>query len=361
MISGDAPDVFVNHVTRLPEFIVNGVITDMASNIAADNYDMAGYYPGLAETWRKDGATYGLPKDWDTVAIAYDKDKLAAAGLSTKDVADLNWNPQDGGSFAKVIAKLTVDNAGVRGDEANFNGDDVAVYGFVTNNFSAHGQTEWSFLAASTGWHFIDAPWSATYHYDDPRLMDTLTWLRDLARNKHHMPTVEQSGRLGAETLMFSDKGAMTVVGSWLIGLYADSKPSVAFAPIPAGPKGRQSMFNGLADSIWVGSKHQDAAWQWVKYLGSDACQSLVAKAGVVFPARSDQVDTAVAAYAAKGIDVTAFTDVATPETTFAFPITDYGNEVSSIAKSALDEVMLGRGEIKAIMQKANQRINDLF
>ena len=33
-------------------------------------------------------------------------------------------------------------------------------------------------------------------------------------------------------------------------------------------PNGRKSMFNGLADSIWVGSKHQDEAWKWVKFLG---------------------------------------------------------------------------------------------
>ncbi|MDO4906036.1 MAG: sugar ABC transporter substrate-binding protein [Lautropia sp.] len=361
LISGDAPDVFVNHVTRLPEMSANDIIQDLKPLIEQDEYDTAGYQKGLLESWVKEGAIYGLPKDWATVAVAYDREQLEAAGLKPEDMANLSWNPEDGGSFGKVIERLTVDVKGKRGNEEGFDPNNIKIFGFVTNNLSAHGETEWSFLAASTGWKFIDEPWATEYHYDDPRLVSTLNWLRDLARVKHHMPTAEQSGQLGAETLMFSGKGAMTVTGSWLIDLYHSSKPSVVFAPLPAGPEGRKSMFNGLADSIWTGSDNQEAAWKWVKFLGSDTCQSIVADAAIVFPARSSQLEATMAAYKKKGIDVSAFTEVAKPESSFPFPITDHGNEISAIAKAALDRVMRGQSDTAELMKKANTEINDLF
>lgn len=361
LISGDAPDAFANHLTRLPEMAANDIIQDLKPLIDKDKYDIAGYQQGLLDSWTKDDAIYGLPKDWATVAIAYDSDQLKAAGLKPEDMAKLDWNPKDGGSFAKVIERLTVDAKGKRGNEEGFDPNNIKTFGFVTNNLSAHGETEWSYLAATTGWKFIDEPWGTQYHYDDPRLVATLNWLRALSRDKHHMPTAEQSGRLGAETLMFSGRGALTVTGSWLISLYHQSKPSVVFAPVPAGPEGRKTMFNGLADSIWTGTEQPEAAWKWVKFLGSDACQSIVADAAVVFPARSAQLDRTIAAYKKKGIDVSAFTEVAKPETTFPFPITDHGNEISAIAKSALDRVMLGQGDTAELMKKANEEINDLF
>jgi multiple sugar transport system substrate-binding protein len=37
-----------------------------------------------------------------------------------------------------------------------------------------------------------------------------------------------------------------------MIGSYVSSDFEVGFARLPIGPEGRKSMFNGMADSIWV-------------------------------------------------------------------------------------------------------------
>lgn len=360
-ISGTAPDVFVNHVSRYPDFLANGVMEDLAPMIAADAVDMAAYLPGLADTWAKDGQ-WGLPKDWDTIAIVYNADMLEAAGLTPADLRDLTWNPQDGGSWQQTIARLTVDAAGRRGDEDGFDKATVKTYGYVSSPLSDFGQTEWSYLAASNGFRYIDEPWGTAYHFDDPKLAESLTWLRDLSLHHGYAPSQGMSGKLGGSTLLASGQGAMVTDGSWMIRWYLDNASfRVGFAPLPAGPEGRKSMFNGLADSIWSGSQNKEAAWKWVKFLGSSACQTLVGQTGVVFPARPEGVSAAIAAHGAKGLDVSAFTDLATPETTFAFPMTDYGAEVSVLIKTALDKIMLGAGEPAALLQTANDEINDLF
>ena len=45
---------------------------------------------------------------------------------------------------------------------------------------------------------------------------------------------------------------------------------------------------------------------KWVEYLGSAACQDVVASKAVVFPAIKASTDKAVEAFKAKGMDVTA-------------------------------------------------------
>ncbi|MFQ8433692.1 ABC transporter substrate-binding protein [Amaricoccus sp. W119] len=363
-ISGDAPDVFVDHLSRFPDFIENDILVDLAPLIERDGYDMAGFMPGLAENWSRDGARYGMPKDWDTVAIVYNKEMVAEAGLTEADMRELTWNPRDGGSYEKVIARLTLDKNGVRGDEEGFNPDRIASFGLLYEPVanSPFGQSEWSYLSASTGFSFIDGPWARDYHVDDPRLAETLNWLQDLAYGPGYAPKRTMTGKLGASTLFVSRMGAMNVHGSWMINWYRDNAPfEVGFAPVPAGPEGRRSMFNGLADSIWSGSDNQAEAWEWVKFLGSEECQTIVGKSAIVFPARSNAVPEAIATHEANGVDVSAFTDLATPETTFAFPITENPAQITKIMSNTLELIMLNEGEPADLLKDASDEIDALF
>lgn len=363
-ISGDAPDVFVNHLSRYPDFLANEIIVDLQPLIEADSYDMTGFLPGLAESWAKDGGLYGMPKDWDTVAIVYNKEMVEDAGLTADDLANLTWNPEDGGSYEDVIAGLTVDASGVRGDEEGFNPDRVATYGLLYEPVanSPFGQSEWSYLSASTGFKAVDGPWTETYHMDDPRLAASLDWLQNLAYEKGYAPRQAMTGKLGGSTLLVSGKGAMNVHGSWMINWYRDNAPfEVGFAPVPAGPEGRRSVFNGLSDSIWAGSRNQEEAWEWVKFLGSPDCQGIVGESAVVFPARASAVELAVATHEANGVNAKAFTALADPETTFPFPITDHAAEIAQIMSTTLDRIMLNQGEPTDLLKSANEEINELF
>ncbi len=189
-----------------------------------------------------------------------------------------------------------------------------------------------------------------------------LTWLRDLGIKKGFTISQENIGSLNASAIFSAGKAAMVPDGSWMISTYRDtSKFGFGFAPLPKGPEGRKSMFNGLADSIWSGSKHKDEAWKWVKYVGSSECQTIVGEAGVVFPARPEGDKAAEAAHKAKGLDVSAFTLLATPESTFPFPISDHASEISTILKSAVQNVLLNKGEPAKILKDANAQVNGMF
>lgn len=362
-VSGTAPDVFTDHVSRYPEFAANGMLVDLTPLMARDKVATDVFAPGLLPVWQRQGKTYGLPKDWDTIALVYNADLLAAAGVTRAQLDAAVWNPKDGGSFEKLIARLSVDANGKRGDQPGFDPKSVKQYGLLLDgsNIDAFGQTTWSAFAAANGFRYTDGPWSTRYHYDDPKLAEAIQWLVDISLKKGFSAPTTETSKLGATALFKAGKGALVLDGSWMIGSYLAGPAKVGFAMLPRGPAGRKSMFNGLADSIWSGSKHPAEAWEWVKFLGSPACQEIVASHGVVFTAVASANAKVKEVYARRGADVSAFLEEAKAGTTFAYPIADHASEVQAIVKPAMDSVFLGKADARKALAKANEDVTALF
>jgi multiple sugar transport system substrate-binding protein len=227
----------------------------------------------------------------------------------------------------------------------------------------AYGQTEWSHFAVSNGFRFTDGLWASQYYYDDPKLAETLQWLADLSLKKGYAPRFADIKSLGGNAYFAAGRVAMVFDGSWMINWYRDNTTfDVGFGKLPVGPAGRKTMFNGLADSIWIGSQHKEEAWQWVKFLGSPDCQNIVGTQAVVFPAIQSGVDNALRAFGEKGLDVKAFTDEALdPNGTFLFPVTDNASQVGSIMTPATDSILLGQSSAADALKQANTQVNAVF
>ncbi|MDJ0319202.1 sugar ABC transporter substrate-binding protein [Pseudarthrobacter sp. PS3-L1] len=363
-VAGTAPDVFTNHLGKYPEFIKNKQLLSLDDAVEKDAIDTGAYNAGLADLWvGEDGKRYGLPKDWDTIALFYNSALATDAGVTAEQMADLDWNPQDGGTYEKTIAHLSVDKNGVRGDEAGFDKNNVDVYGLGLNGSgSGQGQTEWSYLTGTTGWTHTDKnPWGSHYNFDDPKFQESIDWFAGLVE-KGFMPKLETTVGASMADTFAAGKSVINANGSWMIGQYTGYKDvSVGIAPTPVGENGkRSSMYNGLADSIYAGTKHPEAATKFVEYLGSTACQDVVASKAVVFPAITTSSDKAAEAFKAKGVDVSAFTAQVADDTTFLYPIADNAAKVDGIMKPAMDAVLSGNVPASSLTG-ANEQVNNLF
>jgi len=183
-----------------------------------------------------------------------------------------------------------------------------------------------------------------------------------MSLDKGYAPALAEVQGLGQLAMFQAGQGALALDGSWMIGSYLGSDFEVGFARLPIGPEGRKSMFNGLADSIWVGTDHLEESWEWVKFLGSAECQLIVGNTGVVFPATPEGVEASLGVRAEAGIDVSAFTEQALEENgTFLFPITDFGGEIATIMSETMDAIALGEAEAADALPAANAEINELF
>jgi multiple sugar transport system substrate-binding protein len=363
LASGSAPDVWTDHASYYPQFVASNQILDIQPYADQDHVDLTQYQAGLADLFVKDGKRYGLPKDWDTMALVYNT-KLVT-DTDTGGLGDLTWNPADGGTLEQAIAKATVDDKGHHGLDPAFDKAHVKVYGFLPEwADGAQGQNGWGDLAVANGFTFLDKnPWGTHYQYDDPRLTETIGWFKHLI-DAGYAPKFDKQSTLSRDAVMESGTGAFTITGSWTIGTYfGDSaKQKYALAPLPTGPAGRKTAINGLSDAIYAGTKHPDQAWAWVKFLGSTACQDIVAQHAVVFPAIKSSTGKALAAHQAAGRDVHVFTDeAAAPGGTFFLPITDHGNEVSQIVQDSIQSVVLGQSAPGEALKKANDQVNALL
>ncbi|PPK98685.1 multiple sugar transport system substrate-binding protein [Kineococcus xinjiangensis] len=366
LVAGNAPDVFVNHLNYYPTFAAKNQILPIDEQVEEAGISTDVYPEGLADVWvSQDGKRYGLPKDFDTIGIFYNKDLLAEAGVDESTLADLTWNPEDGGTYEDLIAHLTVDANGVRGDEPGFDKSKVEVYGLGLdeNNGAGVGQQIWSMYALSTGWQFTDEnPWGSEFQYDDPRFQATIAWFKGLI-DKGYMPDLATSrAGVSVNDAFGAGKYALSTNGSWMIGSYFGyDGVDVGVAPVPVGPSGeRATIFNGVADSIYAGTDDKEGAWKWVEHLASADCQKKVAEAAVVFPSLPEALEVAEEEFAAKGVDVSAFTLPIEEGATHLYPITDHAPEIAAIMGPAMDAVLAGEADASSLTE-ANEQVNALF
>ncbi|MEE1759938.1 ABC transporter substrate-binding protein [Streptomyces sp. SP18BB07] len=361
-IAGTQPDVFTDHIQKFGQFADLEVLEPL-DDLGIEDSD---YQPGLAANWiGQDGHRYGSPKDWDTVALFYNKELAKDAGLTADELNDLSWNPEDGGTFEKAVARLTVDGKGRRGDEPGFDRHDVKVYGLASNGGGyADGQTQWSPFTGSAGWSYTDKPrWGTEYRYDSETFQSVISWYFGLAEKGYMVPFADYNVQSNqANTQVAAGKAAATFDGAWMISTYAGFKGvEIGSALTPAGPTGkRATMMNGLADSITKASRNKAGARKWVAYLASDACQSVVGRYGVVFPATQAGTEAAVAAYEKKGLDVSAFTEPVADKKnfrTFSYPITNYAADVTALMQPAMEDIY-GNGAPVSGLDETNDQIN---
>ncbi|MDX3580865.1 sugar ABC transporter substrate-binding protein [Streptomyces europaeiscabiei] len=361
-IAGTQPDVFTDHIQKFGQFADLQVLEPL-DDLGIEDSD---YQPGLAANWiGQDGHRYGTPKDWDTVALFYNKEMVKDAGLTADELNGLSWNPQDGGTFEKAVAHLTVDGAGRRGDEPGFDKDDVKVYGLASNGGGyADGQTQWSPFTGSAGWSYTDkARWGTEYQYDSETFQSVIKWYFGLAEKGYMVPFADYNVQSNqANTQIAAGRAAVTFDGAWMISTYDGFKGlDIGAAVTPAGPsRKRATMMNGLADSITKASANKAGARKWVAYLASDACQRVVGEYGVVFPATPAGTEAAVAAYEKKGLDVSAFTEPVADKKdfrTFSYPITTYAADVTALMQPAMEDIY-GNGAPVSGLDETNDQIN---
>ncbi|MFC5267409.1 ABC transporter substrate-binding protein [Kribbella qitaiheensis] len=373
-IADTAPDVFTDHLSKFAQYVDLKVLRPLDDLAPTSDIKDGDYQEGLAELWKgQDGKRYGAPKDWDTIAMFYDVAALKAAGVDPADLQSLTWNAQDGGTFEKLVAHLTIDTKGVRGDEPGFDKSSVKTHGLASEGSGGGGwgQTQWSAFTGSAGWEATDKnPWGTQFNLDQPELQDTLSWYFGLVQ-KGYMASYEEIGganAIGTDKQIQSGTAAMGLSGSWMISTFtkltdaAGKKLEIGLAPTPIGPGGkRASMFNGLADSVTTLSKQPESAAKWVKFLSGEECQNIIGQSGVVFPARPTGTDLAIAYNKnERKLDVTPFTQQVKDKTTFLFPVTTNAADIAALMAPRFDAIYIGSEPVSSLT-KLNSQLNDLF
>lgn len=260
---GTAPDVFWMLAQNVRPYATGGQLLDLTDSVKDAGVDLADYPQAVLDLYDQgDGKLYGLPKDFDTNAVWFNKALFDAAGVAYP--AD-DWTWED---FRATAKKLTNAEAGVWGVAAplDYQG------GYYNTIFQAGGQ-----VISDDG---------KTAAIDSPEAVEGIKFWTDLQADGSS-PTLQQLSDTEAETQFEQGKVAMYMSGAyWALKMYdnADIRDKVDVAPLPTGKK-QATVTSGIENVAYAGTKHPAEAAKFVMFASGAEAAKIQAESGAVLPA----------------------------------------------------------------------------
>lgn len=323
---GGAPEVFILHAARVPEYASHEALEPMDPLLASSNLKRDDFVPKTWEAGAWQGRRYGLPLDCHPLGMYYNRRLLEEAGIENP--------PSTYAEFIDAAKRMTKD---VDGDGR------PEVWGFAYTDMHLVGS---SFLFQHGG-SMLDASMSRPT-FDSPATRAAIESMKSLIRERVCPPPGGTDGWMGFMT----GKVAMTFHGIWMIdSLAKQNKIDYAAAPVP---------FMGPVKSVWAGShvmclpsklnsKTRAAAWKFVEYLSD---QSLVWAKGGQVPVRRSVLNSpefqalTVQSQFARQLDYVQFE-----------PSAVISNQISSFADAAFEACVNGNAPVDQALANAQRRI----
>ena len=261
-----SPDIV--HVTQanFPMLASKGILMDINPFVAEDHtFNLEDYFTPVTDGMRFQGKLYGLPSDFSTIVLVYNKDMFDKCGVSYPDET---W---DWDKFLRAARKLTKD----------LDGDGVPdQFGFV--NVSSYNR--WPAWVWMNGGDILSKDLKHC-KMDEPKSIEGLRFYVNLSVKEHVAPTATQTLQ-GFEQMFMSERAAMIADSRYAYKSFAKGMNfKWDVAPMPKGSAGRVTTFIWGGNCILASTKHPKEAWEFLKFLSGKEGALLNVKAGNAFPA----------------------------------------------------------------------------
>ncbi|WP_409341565.1 ABC transporter substrate-binding protein [Paenibacillus sp. MBLB4367] len=262
-IGENLPDVLWINGPNIIKYAANGQLMDITGKISQDKLDMGNYPASLVQLYTVNGKNYGVPKDYDTIGLWYNKKMFDAAGVKYPD-ANWDWN-----TLVDAAKKLTDPSKGVWGIAAALDGQG----GYYNTIPQAGG--------------YVISEDKKTSGYDKPEAIQGLKFWTDLIHVHKVSPTLAQMTDSSPLSMFQSGKVAMFYDGSWSALDYSKNEYTKDKVDVAVLPKNKQQavVIHGLGNVIAAKTKYPNEAWEFLKFLASKEAADIQAKTGAVIPA----------------------------------------------------------------------------
>ncbi len=257
--SGEVPDLFYVNAEYADVWIDQGWLEPLDDYIARSGFDTSQFFEGYTSIFKgKDGKIYGLPKDGNTIAMAYNSDIVTAAP-KTMDELVTAATALKGKSGLKAPLCL---NPGLDRGLA-------FLYAQGGSLVSADGKTD---------------------EIDTDASKKAIQWYLDLFKNGIGMTAADMGAGWCGEALG-KKLAAVAFEGGWVDPFMTSTYPDVKYtwAEMPTGSSGSPVTISyTVSYSIGKDSKNKDQAFALLTYLtGKDGMEKWTA-GGVALPSRKD-------------------------------------------------------------------------
>ena len=264
LIGEAAPDVFYLDVSEAPFLISKDVLEPLDSYITAD-FDLADFEPSLLNLFKDQGRIYGLPKDYSTLALFYNKQAFAAAGLTDP--------PQTWEELSQYAQQLNLD--------ADQDGR-IEQYGIGIMPELARQV----YKIEAFGGQLVDPDGHAAFATDKGG--KGLKLLVDQYRQDRSSAQPSDVGNAFAAEMFGQEKAAMVISGNWAIPYLAETFPKVEFgvAELPRINNQPRTMVYTVAYVMNKQAEHKTEAWELIAYLtGKEGMKNWTSN-GLALPTR---------------------------------------------------------------------------
>jgi multiple sugar transport system substrate-binding protein len=351
--AGTAPDVYWLNSAAYADQAQAGDLLDVDQVLGASAH--RAWSPAVTEQYTLDGHLWGVPQLSDGgVALYYNADLLAAAGVDPAALDDLTWAPGggEGDTLLPVLEQLTRDAEGRSAADPAFNGTPVQ-YGY---NAGEDLQAIWLDYLGSNGASLEDAT-GTSFALDTPEAQAAFQYVVDLVQQHRVAPPASLTNADPDYSRDQFTSGHMALFQSGLYSLApvaAASDFTWGVARMPAGPEGRVSVSNGIVAAGNAHTSHLDATARVLAWLGSTDGSRYIGAEGAAVPA----VLGAQAAYyehwSDKGVDVSPFFDVVASGRSVPAPTGIWG-DAQPVVGPVLDEMFLGTTTVEEALARAQE------
>ena len=262
---GDAPDVFAMDAPIYPDWQSRGALLNLQPFIDADPTVLDGLYKAPLTPYKLADGYSGLPRDFQTIMMYYNKAMFDAAGIAYPDDS---WTIDD---FRAAAAKLTKDTDGDGKTDQ---------WGVSTEIWDM--EPFWGPMVYNHGGDIISADHSKTLMTEGPA-RDAFAFINAMIHDDGSIMSAEALQSYGNDGFA-AGVAAMTFSGHWVIPQYNALDFDWAVATFPSGPAGRATLVNSAGIVIGAQTAHPDEAWKFVRYVVSAEGQSVLASLGFAIP-----------------------------------------------------------------------------
>lgn len=263
---GSMPDVMFVQSADYRTFAPKGIISDITDRFGGD-YSLNDFLPSVQELMILDDRVYGIQSCIVTPVLYYNKDIFDEAGLDYPGAQGMKWE-----DFRQLAIQLTNDDIfGVYGAEST----NMVLNALLATNGAKAFSEDYNSSAINTPEAKEVFEKIRSLRYDDKAALDATT--------------LENIG-MSANQMLQTGKVAMVLDGSWALQELAKMDFNIGVAPIPYFSKPANTAQAHL-HSIAASSKHQDEAWEFLKFLSGMDYQGELVSQGLWMPNRKSMYE----------------------------------------------------------------------
>jgi multiple sugar transport system substrate-binding protein len=332
--AGTAGDVFYLPGEVAPGFIATDKVLPLN-----DVVDTSPFIASLLEVYTQDGNIYGIPKDFNTLAVFYNKDLF--------DEAEVDY-PSADDTMSSFKEKL----AGV----AEL--DDSIAGACLGADFARLGA-----FAYANGWQPFNEDGSVSL--TDEAFVSAFDYYTGLVTEGLAVQPSDVGAGWPGDCLA-QETAAVAIEGAWILGFLRDNAPNLAYgaAPLPmSDTTGERGNFTySVAWALNADSQNQEAAVKVLEALTSEEAQQFILEQGLALPSRTALGDNAYFAEGTPEAEANkVIFDGASDGNVIGFQFGSVGTDYLTPINNAIIAAMTGQADSASALESAQSELEAIL